>query len=593
MRKLSSYLAAIALAILMACLLPMAAYAENDLTASPAASLDAQSSDRPEWSGSLFSKKPYVYNNDLALKAAEISKAAYGSDSNAINDLFDEYGFIDYQSCGYEKSYNKADEETEGDDTSAFTVGHCKLKISGKSWTVLVVAVRGTWTLAEAVGDFTKWGSYDFLGKRAYSHVGEFYNDIYSAAHDYVLDHKDLRDAMGAGNVKVLITGHSLGGAAANMFAANTINDAREGTATAYWKKLEPSDVYAYTFGAIKVITDEGNAEFGYEGIHNVYNHYDSWGPNGHKSAYQVSSPKAKFGHTDLFDIGQRTEWPALTDTPNHDMEIYIEALEQKVVSCGVSKSYKVAFKANGGKGSMKTQKIYRGVKTALSANKFKKSGYTFNGWNTKANGKGKSYKNKAEVKNLAKAGKTVKLYAQWKKAKKAITVKNKAFTLTLPAYWTGKVKVQSNALPSSDYRGKAWELRVTDKKTGILLFRLYYGAANDNGSGSPSTYARYYAETGSIGAADNPFIGCRIGSKYALIATCNGLSWTIDAKWDGWAEGDVMGLRTISQANHVADLLTGGEIKNKKQRDEKGGKVGERIEKYLNANVLRKMKVN
>jgi len=88
------------------------------------------------------------------------------------------------------------------------------------------------------------------------------------------------------------------------------------------------------------------------------------------------------------------------------------------------SNSYKVAFKANGGKGTMAAQTIQRGKSTALAANKFTRSGYKFAGWNTKKNGKGKSYKNKAKVKNLAKASKTVKLYAQWKKTSGALSLK-------------------------------------------------------------------------------------------------------------------------------------------------------------------------
>ena len=90
-----------------------------------------------------------------------------------------------------------------------------------------------------------------------------------------------------------------------------------------------------------------------------------------------------------------------------------------KTVQAQKATAYKVAFNANGGKGAMKAQTVQRGKSTVLSANKFTRSGYKFIGWNTKANGKGKSYKNKAKVKNLAKAGKTVTLYAQWKKTAK------------------------------------------------------------------------------------------------------------------------------------------------------------------------------
>lgn len=80
---------------------------------------------------------------------------------------------------------------------------------------------------------------------------------------------------------------------------------------------------------------------------------------------------------------------------------------------------YTIKFNGNGstkGKMSSLTNCKY-GKSYKLTANKFKKSGYTFVGWNTKKNGKGKSYKNKQSIKNLTSKNRgTVTLYAQWKK---------------------------------------------------------------------------------------------------------------------------------------------------------------------------------
>ena len=78
---------------------------------------------------------------------------------------------------------------------------------------------------------------------------------------------------------------------------------------------------------------------------------------------------------------------------------------------------YKVAFNANGGTGTMSAQTMARDTSTALKANTFKRKGYTFASWNTKKNGTGKNYGNKVRVKNLGAPGKTVTLYAKWKKA--------------------------------------------------------------------------------------------------------------------------------------------------------------------------------
>lgn len=88
---------------------------------------------------------------------------------------------------------------------------------------------------------------------------------------------------------------------------------------------------------------------------------------------------------------------------------------------------YNIKFAGNGATGGKMTNLTNRkyGTSYKLTANKFERKGYTFKNWNTKKNGKGKTYKDKASVKNLASAnGKTVTLYAQWKKESYKITYK-------------------------------------------------------------------------------------------------------------------------------------------------------------------------
>jgi uncharacterized repeat protein (TIGR02543 family) len=82
--------------------------------------------------------------------------------------------------------------------------------------------------------------------------------------------------------------------------------------------------------------------------------------------------------------------------------------------------TYKVKFAGNGAdSGSVSAQKYKYGKSYKLPANTFKRKGYTFAGWNTKKDGSGTSYGNRKSVKNLtSKSGKTVTLYAQWKKNK-------------------------------------------------------------------------------------------------------------------------------------------------------------------------------
>lgn len=81
--------------------------------------------------------------------------------------------------------------------------------------------------------------------------------------------------------------------------------------------------------------------------------------------------------------------------------------------------TYKVRFDGNGAaSGTMADLTVAYDAKAALPANRYAKSGETFAGWNTKADGSGTAYKDKGEVTNLASSqDDVVVLYAQWEDA--------------------------------------------------------------------------------------------------------------------------------------------------------------------------------
>lgn len=78
---------------------------------------------------------------------------------------------------------------------------------------------------------------------------------------------------------------------------------------------------------------------------------------------------------------------------------------------------YKVAFDGNGAtSGSTAGMDMTYGVYKTLTKNGFSRTGYTFAGWNTKADGTGTSYADASSVRGLTTtSGATVTLYAQWK----------------------------------------------------------------------------------------------------------------------------------------------------------------------------------
>jgi len=74
-----------------------------------------------------------------------------------------------------------------------------------------------------------------------------------------------------------------------------------------------------------------------------------------------------------------------------------------------------VNFNANGGDGTMAAQTFEHSVAQGLTANAFTKNGYTFAGWNTKADNSGTSYANMESVSfTPANDGDSITLYAQW-----------------------------------------------------------------------------------------------------------------------------------------------------------------------------------
>ena len=79
-----------------------------------------------------------------------------------------------------------------------------------------------------------------------------------------------------------------------------------------------------------------------------------------------------------------------------------------------------VHFDANGGTGTMNTQRYGINAQQALTQNAFARTDYDFTGWNTKADGSGESYADEQQI-SFATGGE-ITLYAQWEYASKVAT---------------------------------------------------------------------------------------------------------------------------------------------------------------------------
>lgn len=77
---------------------------------------------------------------------------------------------------------------------------------------------------------------------------------------------------------------------------------------------------------------------------------------------------------------------------------------------------YSIRYQKNGGTGMMSDQKISCHTSVPLTSVNFRRTGYTFAGWNTKEDGSGISYQDGQEIENLSlQNGEVIDLYAVWK----------------------------------------------------------------------------------------------------------------------------------------------------------------------------------
>lgn len=280
--------------------------------------------------GSHFETDPIKYNSKLARLAAQMSLEIEDKNDSKIKEYYKKQGI------NVKKNYFSNSDDGKF-DINAYAIGSKDIIVNGKKTKLLIITARGTMKMSEGIGDFFKGKGVlereSLAGNSIWKNVWDFEQGMWHGLELYLDSHGELKKTK---NIKVLITGHSLGGAAANAFAADMISKISEGKC---WNgNLSKKDVYCYTFGAINVLSDnEDNVEGGYENIHNIYNYYDSFGPNGNLGKFlggSVSLPKSKFGHTDLYKSESFHYEEHGLSTNNHNMDNYILAIEAGAPVC-------------------------------------------------------------------------------------------------------------------------------------------------------------------------------------------------------------------------------------------------------------------
>lgn len=178
--------------------------------------------------------------------------------------------------------------------------------------------------------------------------------------------------------------------------------------------------------------------------------------------------------------------------------------------------TYSVAYNGNGATGgSMSNSSHTYDVSKALTANAYSRTGYIFNGWNTRADGKGTAYANQASVKNLTTtAGGTATLYAQWTPI---------SYTIN----YDGNGNTGGSTASSSHKYDIAQALTANGFTKGYTVTYNYNRSESTNTTASASYIFAGWATTasGAVAYADK--------ASVKNLTSTNGTTITLYAKWN------------------------------------------------------------
>lgn len=203
-------------------------------------------------------------------------------------------------------------------------------------------------------------------------------------------------------------------------------------------------------------------------------------------------------------DLTVRASDPAIAEGETGDRVFYAQ---------WTANTYTVSFNANGGDGMMAPQDFtYDEAPKALSENSFILNGYNFSGWNTKSDGSGVSFADKAEARNLTTAANgIITLYAQWTPIEYRISyyLNGGTNSLSNPTVYTIETSTIVFADPSHFTEGNIFAGWYTDSGFTNAITEIPTGSTGDI-----TLYAKWinYGKFAISNNGDNTFTITRTG---------------------------------------------------------------------------------
>ena len=214
--------------------------------------------------------------------------------------------------------------------------------------------------------------------------------------------------------------------------------------------------------------------------------------------------------------------------------------------------SYTVTYDGNGNTGgsTANSSHVY-GAMQELTANGYTRTGYSFEGWNTKADGTGTRYNDKELVKNLTStSGGIVTLYAQWSEIGYTITYNLNGGTggLNFGGYSVNTPTFTLNNPTKTGYTFKGWSGTglTGDTNTTVTIPKGSTGDRTYTANWTAHTYTVAYNGNGNTGGS-TASSSHTYGTAKALTANGFTRSYTVTYNYNSATGGNTTTSNTVT----------------------------------------------
>ena len=228
---------------------------------------------------------------------------------------------------------------------------------------------------------------------------------------------------------------------------------------------------------------------------------------------------------------------------------------------------YTVAFNGNGStSGSVVSIDATYDAQSSMPANGFTKTGYTFAGWNTAADGSGTAYQPQAQFSNLTSTnGATVTIYAQWTANSYTVAFNGNGSTSgsvdSINATYGVVIIIPPNGFTKTGHSFAGWNTAADGSGDPYQIAAEVSNLTSESGATftlyaqwTPITYALHFNKVsdGATGTMDNQVV------TYGTHPQINACTFTSNTEaFNGWALTQGGNIAFANQASLTEDLAS------------------------------------